>query len=127
MWANAQMDLSGKTNNKILLGGAGKVNGIEHLAQLTVNMPTEKDGAKVDYKGFMEQPVDLQMGCNWKVSDATNVEGSVTWNKDMVYHSNVSHKVDKNLTAKFHQHFFSNRIGGDKAPVDCGFEFSYKL
>lgn len=127
VWANVQAEFPQKAHNKLIFGAAGTVNGIEHLAQMTLNLAGEKDGAAVDYKGFMDQPVDMQMGMNWKVSNDTNVEGSVKMNKDMEYHSNISHKIDSHLTAKFHQHFFSNRVGGEKAPVDCGFEFSYKL
>jgi len=48
-------------------------------------------------------------------------------NKDLEFHMATTHKIDSHWTAKFHNHFFSNRVGTAEAPVDVGMEFSYKL
>jgi len=75
----------------------------------------------------MEHPIDVQFGHNYKASKDTELQTSAKFNSNLEVHNSVAHKINSNLTAKLHQHFFSNRIGGDKAPVDVGFEFSYKL
>lgn len=96
-------------------------------------MPTAADIAKkdddkkVDYAGLMAQPIDLQFGHNYKASKDVDMQCSWKVNSDIEMHNNVSYKINKNLTAKVHQHFFSNRVGTEKAPMDVGFEFNYKL
>jgi hypothetical protein len=131
-WANVTAEFPQAAHNKVALGMSGKVLGWEHLAQITVNLAGEKkdkDGkvSVVDYAGFMGQAVDFQMGHNWKASDKTDLNCSVKFNKDVEFHMASTHKIDAHWTAKFHNHFFSNRVGSDKAPVDVGMEFSYKL
>jgi len=101
--------------------------GWEHFAQVTAHLAGDKDGAKVDFKGLMEQPIELQTGTNFKASKETELQASAKFGSAIEVHNIVSHKLNNNLTAKIHQHFFSNRVGTDKAPVDVGFEFSYKL
>lgn len=134
VWANFQHAFPDEdwTHNKVMVGGAGTHNGIEHLAQLTVNLPMENKGETKNYEGFLGQPIDVQMGVNWKASEATTVAANVKVNENLEYHSDVSHVINSNLTAKLHQHFFYSRLNvkeGEtaKPPVDVGFEFSYKL
>jgi len=96
-----------------------------------MNLPNtvEKEGttATTDYSGFLGMPVDVQMGHNFKASDATDFQASVKYGGHLEVHNSVAHKLNDNLTAKMHQHFFSKNIGSEAAPVDVGFEFSYKL
>lgn len=75
----------------------------------------------------MDHPIECATGCNFKASKETEFQASAKFGSSMEAHHAVSHKINSNLTAKMHQHFFASRVGTDKAPVDVGFEFSYKL
>lgn len=92
-----------------------------------MNLPNAGENETKEYKGFMNMPVDLQLGHNYKCSDATTFQASVKYGADLEVHNVVSHKLNSNVTAKMHQHFFSKNINTDSNAVDVGFELSYKL
>lgn len=96
-----------------------------------MNLPNTVEGngqsETKDYQGFLNMPVDVQVGHNFKASDATDFQASVKYGSSLEVHNAVSHKLNDNLTAKMHQHFFSKNINTEDSAVDVGFEFSYKL
>lgn len=85
-----------------------------------------KNEAK-EYAGLFGQPVDVHVGHNYKVSADTDLQCSYKMNADVEGHHNVSHKINENLTAKMHQHFFSKNLNKEGGAVDVGLELSYKL
>jgi len=92
-----------------------------------MNLPNAGETETKEYKGFLNMPIDVQMGHNFKASDSTDFQASVKYGSNLEVHNSVSHKLNSHLTAKMHQHFFSKNINSDNAAVDVGFELSYKL
>jgi len=71
LWATANAEWPQAKHNTAAFGAAWKNAGWEHLAQVTMNL-ANAESENPDYKGFLNMPVDVQMGHNFKASDATN-------------------------------------------------------
>jgi len=100
------------------VGGSWENNQWKHLAQAVYHSDNSE--------GFNKWPVTFQMGHNFKASDDTDLQASVTYGNHLTVHNAVLHKFNKNLSARMHQHFFSEKINTEGA-VQVGVELTYNV
>lgn len=116
LWLTSETALKGMYG----VGGSWENKQWKHLYQAVYH----SDGSE----GFMKQPVTFQMGHNFKASDDTDLQASVTYGNNLTVHNVVNHKFNKNVSARMHQHFFSENINVEgKNAVDVGVELTYNV
>jgi len=127
VWAKCDSEFPQAKHNSVAAGAKWCNAGWEHLGQVTFHMPNKTETESKEYSGLFGFPVDVEVGHNYKMSSATDMQCSYKMSGDVVGHHNVSHKLNDNVTVKMHQHFFSKNLNKEGGPVECGLELSYKL